>query len=659
MAERERNRKRHPNRVLRPQILICGLLISCASGLLSLYQPPFLSHLEARFSDSQIPDAPPPKEYAPPLVVAVDDASLARIGRWPWPRSVVARLLSAIAQQHPLSVGIDAIFAEPEAAAYNGKGLSAKGTLSAGDRELARAIGHAPFVLGYEFTFSTGGPSKKALLHPLHTAMLRQKWAPPPNQLFWHPLGVVASLPEFARGCAVSGFVNAAMEPDGMLRRMPVLMEKEGKLYPSLALATVLRTFGVYEVHLRSTWSGERLLQVANHAVPLDERGRLLLRYRPWYGAEKPLSAAAVLEGRLPADTLKGRVVFVGATATGMGEAVATPVASLLSGVQIHAIAADNMLRGDFARPGPWLYRLFAVLAMGAAATLVSLGLPALQGAALLSLVGMGAWQVAGWLFRSHGLLLSPVFPVLVLAVTFTLITLLRSFYLEKGARRQKRDLAGARDMIMTSLASLTEIRDTETGTHLLRCERYLFLLCRELSRAPRFSSFLDDETIELVSKLAPLHDIGKVGLPDQLLRKASGFTEEEYDEVKKHTAYGRDAIAKAAARVGAHDVELIQYAKDITYTHHERWDGTGYPEGLRGEEIPWVGRVMALVDAYDAMVSQRVYNTPVSHEEAVRIIEAQKGRLFDPDVVDAFLRVEGAWQEIAGDLVEVASAPR
>ncbi len=634
------------------------MLLTLASGALSLYQPPFIVHLEARFFDSQIPNDPPPREYSPPLVVAVDDESLARIGRWPWPRSVIARLLTAIAAQHPASVGIDAIFAEPERAPDIGKDPAAAGTLSAGDRELARALGSAPFVLGYEFTFSGKDHSGRHLLHPLQTVSLREKNDADPKELFWHPSGVVSSLPEFADCVTLSGFVNAAMEHDGILRRMPVLMEQDGQLYPSFALATVLRTLGTHQAQLRSTWSGERVLRVANLSIPLDERGRLLLRYREWHAAGKPLSAAALLEGRLPADALRGRVVFLGATATGMGEAVATPLGAQLSGVQVHSIVADNMLRGDFARRSSWLYRLVAVLTLGAAATLACLVLPALQGGLLLSLTGVAAWLGAGWLFRSQGLLLSPVFPLLVLTSNFTLLTLLRSFYLEKGAKRQKRDLAKARDLIMSSLASLTEIRDNETGAHVLRCQRYLMILCRELSHCSRFHSFLDDETIELVSKLAPLHDIGKVGLPDHLLHKTEGFTAEEYEQVKKHTCYGRDAIARAAARVGAHDDELIQYAKDITYSHHERWDGTGYPEGLRGDEIPWVGRVMALVDAYDAMVTQRVYNTPVSHEEAVRIIVMEKGRLFDPDVVEAFLKVEGQWREIAQKLAELPVAP-
>jgi HD-GYP domain-containing protein (c-di-GMP phosphodiesterase class II) len=149
------------------------------------------------------------------------------------------------------------------------------------------------------------------------------------------------------------------------------------------------------------------------------------------------------------------------------------------------------------------------------------------------------------------------------------------------------------------------------------------------------------------------LHDIGKVGLPDHLLHKTTAFTAEEYEEVKKHAAYGRDTIARAEARAGVHDDPLLRYAKELAYSHHERWDGSGYPEGLRGEQIPWPGRIMAIADAYDAMISRRVYKEPIPHETAVRIIIEERGIQFDPDVVDAFLKVEDQWWRIACDLVD------
>jgi adenylate cyclase len=632
-------------------LLSCGLTLTLALGALSLYRPALLAHLDGRFFDGLLTAEAPPQGYAGPVVVAVDDDSLARFGRWPWPRSLMARLLGRIAEQAPASVGIDVIFAEPELTPSDGSG----GLLSAGDQALADVLARGPFVLGYELTFSpqTGPTGGARLPHPLHLVTVGESGATDPGLRLWQATGVVSSLPEFSRAVANSGFLNAAMEQDGILRRLPVLMEQGGQVYPNLALATVLRTISETDAVLTSTWSGELWLKIGPRRIPLDDRGRLLLRYRSWHGMTRPLSAAALLDGRVPPGTLKGRVVFVGGTATGMGEAVATPVNALLSGVQVHALTAENMLRGDHARSAPWPFRLLGALFLGFAATLVCLRLPVVAGALLLGGIALGAWQGSAWLFHGTGLFLSPVLPILGLLANFSLLTLIRSFFVEKRAERQSRDLAMTRDFIMTSLASLAEIRDTETGAHIRRTQRYLFILCQELSSHPRFHPLLNQDTIELIAKLAPLHDIGKVGLPDHLLRKTSGFTDEEYEEVKKHALYGRDAIANAQSRVGVYNHELLQYAKDMAYSHHERWDGTGYPEGLRGEEIPWPGRLMALADAYDAMVSRRVYKEPIPHDEAVRVISAGSGSLFDPAVVDAFLRVEAQWRQISDELAD------
>ena len=636
-------------------IAACGFVVTLVLGAVALYSPASVAHLDGRFFDGLLADEPLPAGYDGPVVVALDDDSLARFGRWPWPRALVARLLTLIADQHPASVGIDALFPEPELP-LDRLGLPATtGRPSPGDLALARALAGGPFVLGFELTFPPAPPAARneRLLKPLSIVAERRPGAPEPRGLLWQATGVVSSLPEFARCAAGSGFLNAATEQDGILRRMPLLLAMDGNVYPSLALATVGLAAHAEPAHLAALRPGELILELGGRRVPLDGKGRLLLRYRGWHGQNKPVSAAALLEGRVPRDALKGRVVFVGATATGMGEAVATPVRTLLSGVQLHAIAAENLLRGDFARPAPWHYRLLATLALGLVATAVCVSLPVAGGASLLGIAAGGAWLGSVWLFRTTGFFLPPVMPVLGAVATFILLTLIRSFLAEKQSLRQTEELAATREFIMTSLASLADIRDTETGAHIMRTQRYMRSLCHELARHPRFKPLLHEGTIELIAKLAPLHDIGKVGLPDHLLRKTTGFTAEEYEEVKKHALYGRDAIANAETRAGANNDELLRYAKDLAYSHHERWDGTGYPEGLRGDQIPWAGRLMAVADAYDAMVSRRIYKEPIPHDEAVRIIVKGKGTLFDPDVVDAFLRVESQWRQVSIELAD------
>jgi putative two-component system response regulator len=195
-------------------------------------------------------------------------------------------------------------------------------------------------------------------------------------------------------------------------------------------------------------------------------------------------------------------------------------------------------------------------------------------------------------------------------------------------------------------MASLAETRDPETGGHIKRTKEYIRTLAEYLKSHPRFSHFLNNESIDLLYKSAPLHDIGKVGVPDSILLSHEKLTPDEWEEMKKHSVYGRDALLAAGAQLGENS--FLRFAREIAYSHHERWDGTGYPEGLSGEEIPISGRLMALADVYDALISKRVYKRPFPHAKAVEIIEEDKGKQFDPDVVDAFLNLEDKFRTIA-----------
>ena len=218
---------------------------------------------------------------------------------------------------------------------------------------------------------------------------------------------------------------------------------------------------------------------------------------------------------------------------------------------------------------------------------------------------------------------------------------------LERKVQERTRELSATQDVTILSLASLAETRDNETGGHIRRTQHYIGLLAEHLKNHSTFWSFFEkDSTIDLLFKSAPLHDIGKVGVRDNILLKPGKLTPEEFDEMKKHTTYGRDALLKAEESLGSSS--FLQLAREIAYTHHEKWDGSGYPEGVRGDKIPVSGRLMALADVYDALVSKRVYKPPMPHTKAVQIIEEGKGTQFDPNVVDAFLKVESRFKEIA-----------
>lgn len=205
-------------------------------------------------------------------------------------------------------------------------------------------------------------------------------------------------------------------------------------------------------------------------------------------------------------------------------------------------------------------------------------------------------------------------------------------------------NLLKTQDVTILSLASLAETRSNETGAHLFRTQRYIKILAEYLKNKDNFKHYLNTEQINLLVKSSPLHDIGKVGIPDSILLKPSKLTPEEFEEMKKHTIYGKNALEIES--IGSNS--FLDTAKEIAYTHHEKWDGSGYPSGLRGNDIPISGRLMALADVYDALISKRCYKDAFTHENAKEIITKEKGTHFDPEIVEAFMVLEKEFYKIS-----------
>jgi len=225
-------------------------------------------------------------------------------------------------------------------------------------------------------------------------------------------------------------------------------------------------------------------------------------------------------------------------------------------------------------------------------------------------------------------------------AVAFTNVTLVSSLI---AAREEA---IRAKEAIILAMASLAETRDNDTGNHLIRTQHYVRALAEACVERGLFAGELTPTTIDLLFKSAPLHDIGKVGIPDSILLKPGKLTAEEYDTMKTHAELGRQAIATAERHLGC-CTPFFGMAQTIALTHHEKWDGTGYPHGLKGAEIPLAGRLMAIADVYDALVSERVYKKALSHGDAVDRIVAESGRHFDPDLTDAFHEIADTFHDI------------
>ncbi len=225
--------------------------------------------------------------------------------------------------------------------------------------------------------------------------------------------------------------------------------------------------------------------------------------------------------------------------------------------------------------------------------------------------------------------------------------------FLELEVAKRTAEITAIQDVTIHVRASLAETRDSDTGNHIRRTQHYVKLLAEHLRFHPRFSHFLDnDKIIEILFKSAPLHDIGKVGIPDKILLKPGKFEPEEFEIMKLHTILGRDSILQAERELGI-DVPFLKYAKEIAYHHQEKWDGSGYPQGLSGNDIPISARLMAVADVYDALISRRVYKAGMLHDKAAQIIKDGKGSHFDPDMVDAFLELQDEFQAVAARFVD------
>ena len=253
-----------------------------------------------------------------------------------------------------------------------------------------------------------------------------------------------------------------------------------------------------------------------------------------------------------------------------------------------------------------------------------------------------------------------PIRPSIVLARVRTQLELKQAHdflrdqnsYLEAEVARRMSENQLIQEVSIHALARLAETRDPETGKHLRRTQEYVLTLARGLQHHPRFAHYLDDRTITALGQSAPLHDIGKVGIPDQILLKPGKLTLEEWEIMKTHAELGSNAIAQAEADA-ARPVEFLKIAQLIARSHHEKWDGSGYPDALAGDDIPIAARLMALADVFDALTCKRVYKPAFSFEDAYRIIVDGAGTHFDPDVVKVFTGQFETFMRIASTYAE------
>jgi adenylate cyclase len=613
-----------------------GVLLMILVGGIGVLRPASLNTLERAAYDSVVRAADPRPPGGRVIIVDVDERSLSTLGQWPWRRDLLGRLVSNLRALDASVIALDIIFAEPDR--FSSLSIDP-------DEALASSFRDGRVVLGYGLTFDgSEDGTTRCVEHPWGVSIVE-----PPNihvdEPFFEATSAVCNLPRLTAAADASGFLNAAPDSDGILRRVPLLARLDGRVYPSLALAAVSSATDTRDPVLRVDNANGAVLSVGDRDVPLDGKGNMLVRFRGVKGTFDYLSAVDVLQGATAPDAVRGKVVLVGTTALGTREVVATPLDTLFTGVEVQATVADNLLQRDSYRRPAHAVAVETAMALGLGSLVLSVvwrfGL--LWGGIASTVCVCGLWGGAVSLLSGTGIFVSPLFPTLGVAVG--LAGMIVAGVTTERARAERAGEANktSRQLMVQTLLSLTGIRDAETGRHSRRTQRVTRVLAQQLAGHAAYRHYLTPERIELLSSLAPLHDIGKVGVPDRVLNKPGTLTPDELIEMQQHPRYGRDVIDEALRAVGVRDDVTLSIAKDIVYTHHERWDGSGYPEGLKGSAIPIPGRIMALVDVYDAVHTRRLYHAPRSHADTVAFIQEGSGSHFDPAVVEAFVAATDA----------------
>jgi adenylate cyclase len=604
-----------------------------AVAALSIYRPGWLLGAERTTYDTLVRLDHTRQPDGRVTIVDIDDRSLSTIGQWPWRRDVVAGLLTRLRASGAAAVALDVLLAEPERVA---------GSEQSTDPQLANTLRAGGIVTGYAFTFERPQPRGSCPQQSLGLAVVRGDGID--SDPFFSAASAICSLPVFTSATRASGFLNASPDSDGVLRRVPLLLQYGGRVYPSFALAAVAAATHASGDVLRVDNANAVTLKFGDRVVPLDGKSHLLVRFRGVKHTFPYVSAADVVNGTASPSLFANKIVFVGTTALGTREVVATPLDTLFAAVEVHASVADNLLRGDFLRRPQHVVMIetAAAVTAGALVVLFTLVFGLTFGTVACGLLAAVAWAGSATLMSVTGTVISPLFPTIALGGTLAVVAAAQLAFERRRADHASAEKTASRRMMIQSLLSLTETRDAETGQHSRRTQRNMRILAEELAKQPAYQSALTPERIELLSSLAPLHDIGKVGVADRILSKPAALTDEELAEIRKHPTLGRDVIDRAKAEMGdAQDEDgVLELARELVYTHHEKWDGTGYPQGLRGEHIPLVGRIMAVVDVYDATVTKRRYHPAMSHDDALKVIAEGRGTHFDPAIVDAFLAI-------------------
>lgn len=585
------------------------------------------------------------------LIVKIDDKSIEQIGQWPWSRIVISEIVNNISKSHPASLGLDIIFAEKDRTSPQNFEKFYKSNLGI-DADLSSIPKN---MQDNDAIFANQVSKRNIVTSIIASNRQAQSSCIPKNAL--KSEGNFLDIPEAVLfTCNTQtiqsksknyGFINVSPSLDGLLRKYSIAYRYDNKLIPSLGVAMLKSVDSSITFKKSKVPFGGYKTEFLKRNIFSNEKGEVL-NYLHSSKKFKSVSAVDVLQDDFNKSLLMGKFIIFGSTAMGLSDFYVTQDEEKISGLYSHASFIENVLNGNLLYT-PQNTKILAYIICIFLLLIISYFILKKRyiEASLTCFISAAVATVATWFFMSYGIYFPLGFFLTPLIISYFLILFFLSYILEKEENEFSNQLIEIRSSITSNMMMMIESRDTETGKHIVRTREYAKILATYLYKYTPYKDLLSEEAIDIIYQATPLHDIGKIGIPDKILKKPAKLLESEMDIMKTHAKIGHDIISKSIKDDKFSNL-FLEIASNISYTHHERWDGTGYPRGLKGSEIPLEGRIIALVDVYDALTSARCYKSAFEFDESEQIIKNGNGTHFDPTIVEAFIRVKEKFKEVA-----------
>jgi adenylate cyclase len=583
------------------------------------------------------------------VVVDIDEKSLSYLGQWPWSRLILANLIKSISEQNPTSIGMDIIFPEYDK-------TSPKQIASFYDKFFATKIkieGLSQELEDNDKIFAQSLSSVKSILSVYMSdekTNTQNCYIPKTNreliynaQEYVNAESMLCNIEELQQSSYSIGFINSERDTDGVFRRIPLFIKYKENLIPSFGLANLL---SVDTLSLE-----DKLVSILGHTFHIGDNFDVLLDFKDLKQYET-LSAIDILTQSVPLSKLQGKFVILGTSAVGLHDRYMISSSAVIPGVFVHATLIDNILH-DRLKVQPERYKninFFFSVFLSLFLVFLLYKNSYIKLFILFLLFGIVS-HIVGFYFLYNDIYISIGYFLIPYGIHFFIINLLFIILHYKERKKFYKDLTKAHSSAIDSMALVAETRDTETGAHIKRTKEYMVLLGEYLYDNDICKEKLTKNFRDLLYRATPLHDVGKVGIPDNILKKPGKLTQEEYTIMKSHSKIGKDIIENAMKDNAEN--EFLKIAYNIAYYHHEKWDGNGYPCALKGEKIPLEARMMALCDVYDALISRRCYKLSFDYEDSEKIIIDGSGTHFDPTLIEAFIELKDKFKEIAERIKE------